>query len=110
MQLHLQGKTALVTGSTAGIGKAIASSLAAEGVRVIINGRHEDKVIQTIQDIRDRHPGAKLEAAVADLGREQGCEEIIGKFADIDILINNLGIFESANYFNIPDADWYKFF
>ncbi|MGM1021858.1 MAG: SDR family NAD(P)-dependent oxidoreductase [Bacillota bacterium] len=110
MELHLQGKKALVTGSTSGIGKAIAAALAAEGVHVIINGRHEDKVVQTIQEIRHCHPDAILETAIADLGSEQGCEEIISEYPDIDILINNLGIFESANFFVIPDPDWYKFF
>ncbi|OPA72901.1 3-oxoacyl-ACP reductase [Paenibacillus selenitireducens] len=110
MQLHLQGKTALVTGSTAGIGKAIAASLAAEGAKVLINGRSEEKVINTIQEIQDRHAGAKLESVVADLGTEQGCQQVIEKYADVDILINNLGIFEAAEYFDIPDEDWFRFF
>ncbi|WP_068617681.1 SDR family NAD(P)-dependent oxidoreductase [Paenibacillus tuaregi] len=110
MELHLQGKTALVTGSTAGIGKAIATSLAAEGATVLINGRSEEKVTNTIKEIRDRHASAKLESAAADLGTEQGCRQIIEKFADVDILINNLGIFEAAEYFDIPDEDWFRFF
>lgn len=110
MELHLQGKTALVTGSTAGIGKAIASSLAAEGVRVLINGRREDMVMDTIQEIRDRHAGTKLEAVVADLGTEQGCQQVIEQYPDIDILINNLGIFEPAEFFDISDEDWFRFF
>ncbi|AZS15304.1 SDR family NAD(P)-dependent oxidoreductase [Paenibacillus lutimineralis] len=110
MELHLQGKTALVTGSTAGIGKAIASSLAAEGVRVLINGRREDKVMNTIQEIRDQHAGAKLEAVVADLGTEQGCQQVIEQYPDVDILINNLGIFEPAEFFDISDEDWFRFF
>ncbi|MGQ7889298.1 SDR family NAD(P)-dependent oxidoreductase [Paenibacillus sp. WC2504] len=110
MKLYLQGKTALVTGSTAGIGKAIATSLAAEGVQVLINGRHEEKVSQTIQEIQKHCPDAKLDSAVADLGTEQGCQQVIEKFESVDILINNLGIFESANYFDTPDKDWFKFF
>ncbi|MFC9775064.1 SDR family NAD(P)-dependent oxidoreductase [Paenibacillus chitinolyticus] len=110
MQLHLQGKTALVTGSTAGIGKAIATSLAAEGATVLINGRSEEKVTNTIHEIQDGHAGAKLESVVADLGTEQGCQQVIEKFADVDILINNLGIFEAAEYFDIPDEDWFRFF
>ncbi|GIP19796.1 SDR family NAD(P)-dependent oxidoreductase [Paenibacillus sp. J22TS3] len=110
MELHLQGKTALVTGSTAGIGKAIATSLAAEGATVLINGRSEEKVTNTIKEIRDQHASAKLESAVADLGTEQGCQQVIEKFAEVDILINNLGIFEAAEYFDIPDEDWFRFF
>ncbi|GGH20513.1 SDR family NAD(P)-dependent oxidoreductase [Paenibacillus segetis] len=110
MQLHLKGKTALVTGSTAGIGKAIAASLAAEGVNVLINGRHKDKVMSTIKEIQDQHAGAKLKAAVADLGTEQGCQQVIEHFPDIDILINNLGIFKPAEFFDIPDEDWFRFF
>ncbi|MGX4584567.1 SDR family NAD(P)-dependent oxidoreductase [Paenibacillus chitinolyticus] len=110
MQLHLQGKTALVTGSTAGIGKAIATSLAVEGATVLINGRSEEKVTNTIHEIQDGHADAKLESVIADLGTEQGCQQVIEKFADVDILINNLGIFEAAEYFDIPDEDWFRFF
>ncbi|TCZ80797.1 SDR family oxidoreductase [Paenibacillus albiflavus] len=110
MQLHLEGKTVLVTGSTSGIGKAIATSLAAEGAIVFINGRNEEKVMNTIHEIRSRHAGSKLEAAVADLGTKQGCQQVIEKYADVDILINNLGIFEATEYFDIPDEDWFRFF
>ncbi len=110
MDLELKGKTALVTGSTSGIGKAIAMSLAAEGATVLINGRREEKVNQTIKEIQERYPEAVLQSAVADLGTEQGCEEVIGKYPEVDILINNLGIFEPVEYFDIPDEDWFKLF
>ncbi|MBB3132281.1 3-oxoacyl-[acyl-carrier protein] reductase [Paenibacillus rhizosphaerae] len=110
MELYLQGKKALVTGSTSGIGKAIAIALATEGAHVLINGRNEDSIIQTIKDIRDRHPSATLETAVADLGSEQGYERIISEHPEIDILINNVGIFEKVNFFETLDSDWYKFF
>lgn len=110
MDLELKGKTALVTGSTSGIGKAIAMSLAAEGATVLINGRREEKVNQTIKEIQERYPEAVLQSAVADLGTEQGCEEVIGKSPEVDILINNLGIFEPVEYFDIPDEDWFKLF
>lgn len=110
MDLELKGKTALVTGSTSGIGKAIAMSLAAEGATVLINGRREEKVNQTIKEIQERYPEAVLQSAVADLGTEQGCEEVIGKYPEVDILINNLGIFETVEYFDIPDEDWFKLF
>lgn len=110
MQLHLTGRTALVTGSTSGIGKAIAMSLAAEGAAVLINGRREEKVSETIQEIQARYPDAKLQSAVADLATEQGCQEVIEKYAEVDILVNNLGIFEPVEYFDIPDEDWFKMF
>lgn len=110
MHLALKGKTALVTGSTSGIGKAIAMSLAAEGAAVIINGRSEHNVDKTIQEIKDRHPDANLMPAAVDLGTEQGCQAVIEKFPGVDILINNLGIFEPASFFDIPDDEWFKFF
>ncbi|MEC0093501.1 SDR family NAD(P)-dependent oxidoreductase [Paenibacillus macquariensis] len=110
MELHLKGKTVLVTGSTAGIGKAIAISLVAEGATVLINGRNEQRVSQMIHEIQGQYPEAILQSAVADLGTEQGCQEMIKKYPEVDILINNLGIFEPAEYFDIPDEEWFKFF
>lgn len=110
MQLNLQGKTALVTGSTSGIGKAIATSLVAEGVVVLINGRREEKVDQTIKEIKEQYPDAILHPVVADLATEQGCQQVIGVYSEVDILINNLGIFEPAEYFDIRDEDWFRFF
>lgn len=110
MKLQLEGKTALVTGSTSGIGKAIATLLAEEGAAVIINGRSADKVKRTIQEIKTRVPGASLKAAAADLGTEEGCQKMAAEFPAVDILINNLGIFEPKGYFEIPDEDWFKFF
>ncbi|MNO52644.1 3-oxoacyl-[acyl-carrier-protein] reductase FabG [compost metagenome] len=110
MQLHLEGTTALVTGSTSGIGKAIAISLVQEGAAVLVNGRHEDKVKQTIAEIRTDYPEAVLYPAVADLGTEEGCRKLTEEYPKVDILINNLGIFEPAEYFDIPDTEWFKFF
>jgi 3-oxoacyl-[acyl-carrier protein] reductase len=110
MELFLNGKTALVTGSTAGIGKAIASALAKEGVTVLINGRDASKVEAAIAAIRAENPAASLKPATADLGTEEGCAALIEQFPELDILINNLGIFEPADYFDIPDQEWFKFF
>ena len=110
MELQLSGQTALVTGSTSGIGKAIASSLAAEGAKVLINGRREDKVHETIEEIRGRYTGAELVPAVADLGTEQGCLTMMEQHPDVDIVVNNLGIFEPAEFFDIPDEEWFRFF
>ncbi|MBP3039155.1 SDR family oxidoreductase [Bacillaceae bacterium Marseille-Q3522] len=110
MDLSFKGKTALVTGSTAGIGKAIAKSLVAEGATVLINGRHEEKTAQTIKEIQTQYPEANLTPVVADLGTEQGCRKVTEQYPEVDILINNLGIFEPAEYFDIPDEDWFRFF
>jgi 3-oxoacyl-[acyl-carrier protein] reductase len=110
MHLYLKGKTALVTGSTAGIGKAIAISLVEEGATVLINGRREEKVNQTIKEIQSKYPDAILQSVVADLGTEQGCQKVFEMYSEVDILINNLGIFEPAEYFDIPDDDWFKLF
>lgn len=110
MQLNLEGKVALVTGSTSGIGKAIAMSLVAEGATVLINGRREEKVNQTIKDIKAKYPNASLKSVVADLGTEQGCQEVTETNPEVDILVNNLGIFEPVEYFDISDEDWFKLF
>ncbi|MCY8132104.1 SDR family oxidoreductase, partial [Bacillus spizizenii] len=110
MKLNLQGKTVLVTGSTSGIGKAIASSLAEEGAAVIINGRREEKVNQTIDELKTQHSEAVLYPAAYDLGTEEGCNDLFQAYPEVDILVNNLGIFEPAEYFDIPDDEWFRFF
>jgi NAD(P)-dependent dehydrogenase (short-subunit alcohol dehydrogenase family) len=110
MNLELDGKRALVTGSTAGIGYAIAEALAREGARVIVNGRTSKRVDQALQSIRASHPQANAEGLAADLGNEAGCREAARRFPDIDILVNNLGIFEPKPFEEIPDEDWFRFF
>ncbi|WP_260287515.1 SDR family NAD(P)-dependent oxidoreductase [Peribacillus aracenensis] len=110
MKLSLKGKTALVTGSTAGIGKALALTLVAEGATVLINGRREEKVHQAIKEIQTQYPQATLQPAIHDLGTEQGCQQMIEQYPEVDILINNLGIFEPIEYFDIPDEDWFRLF
>ncbi|MBY8911397.1 SDR family oxidoreductase [Bacillus sp. YC2] len=110
MDLQMKGKTALVTGSTSGIGKAIAASLIAEGADVIINGRREEKVKETIRELQHQTPGARLYPAAFDLGTAEGCSRIFQQYPEIDILVNNLGIFEPAEYFDIPDEEWLRFF
>jgi len=104
MDLQLDGKLAFVTGSTAGIGFAVAASLARERCRVIINGRTQARVDAAL---------AKLPGAVglaADLGTSGGVAEAIRRFPDVDILINNMGIFEPKAFEAIPDEDWFRFF
>jgi NAD(P)-dependent dehydrogenase (short-subunit alcohol dehydrogenase family) len=110
MDLDLSGKLALVTGSTRGIGLAAAKGLAEMGAEVIVNGREHLAVGEAIAQIKQVAPNAKLHAAVFDLGGAEGCEAIIGKFPEVDILVNNLGIYEPKPFFEIADADWSKMF
>ncbi|MGP8050987.1 MAG: SDR family NAD(P)-dependent oxidoreductase [Desulfobaccales bacterium] len=106
MDLKIENKLALVTGSTAGIGLAIAQSLAAEGCRVIVNGRTEARVAGAIAQIRQTHPQSKLEPLVADLAQTEGAAETGRRFPAVDILVNNLGIYEHRDFEAISDADW----
>ncbi len=110
MNLELTGKLALVTGSTAGIGLATAKTLAAEGARVIINGRTQARVDEAIAAIRRDVPDASLESFAGDLAKVEESNRIATEFPDVEILVNNLGIFEPKPFEEIPDADWYRFF
>ncbi|MFT3772263.1 MAG: SDR family oxidoreductase [Minicystis sp.] len=110
MDLHLSGKRALVTGSTAGIGFAIAEALAAEGARVFVNGRTPTRVDAAVKAIQSKHPRAAVEGVAADLGSAKGCEALIAAVPEVDVLVNNVGIFEPKSFFEIPDADWMRFF
>src|ERR1035438_6029572 len=104
MDLQLKGKTALVTGSTAGIGLAIAQALAKEGAAVIVNGRTEERVLAAVKTSGAAH------GIAADLATEAGAGELIAKFGQVDILVNNLGIFEPKPFAQITDDDWRRFF
>jgi len=110
MNLELEGKRAFVTGSTAGIGYAIAEALAREGADVIVNGRTEERVEQAIRSIRSAHPQAKVEGLAADLANADGVRVAVERLPDADILVNNLGIFEPKPFQEIPDEDWFHFF
>ena len=110
MDLDLKGKVALVTGSTAGIGFAIAKRLAQEGAEVIVNGRTDERAGEAMAKITKAVPGAKVRGVVADLGNAQGCEKLVSEIPRVDILVNNVGIFEPKPFENISDADWEKFF
>ncbi|MBK1720038.1 SDR family NAD(P)-dependent oxidoreductase [Thiocystis violacea] len=110
MDFHLEGKRALVTGSTAGIGFATALGLAREGADVIVNGRGQARVETAAQRIRDAVPGARVRAAAADLSSADGCNALIELIPDLDVLVNNLGIFEPKPFEAIEDADWFRFF
>jgi NAD(P)-dependent dehydrogenase (short-subunit alcohol dehydrogenase family) len=110
MDFHLDGKLALVSGSTAGIGFAIANALAQEGARIIVNGRSDDRVKSAMERIRKDNPKAQLEPFAADLGGAAGAEEALRRFPEVDVLVNNLGIFEPKPFEEISDAEWLRFF
>ena len=110
MNIDLSGKTALVTGSTAGIGNAIARGLAATGADVVVNGRTEAKVDAAVAAIAGKLPGSKVRGVVADVSTAEGCKALVAALPDVDILINNAGIFEPKGFLDIPDEDWSRFF
>jgi NAD(P)-dependent dehydrogenase (short-subunit alcohol dehydrogenase family) len=110
MKIDLTGKTALVTGSTAGIGHAIAKGLAATGASVVVNGRSQAKVDAAVAALGKAVPGSKVRGVAADVSTAEGCAALIAALPEVDILINNAGIFEPKGFFDIPDADWTRFF
>ena len=110
MDLQLRDKLAIVTGSSKGIGHAIATSLAREGARVVVNGRSEASVTTAIDEIRALVPARTLHPFAGDLSRADVAEALIRAFPEPDILVNNLGIFEPVPFEQIPDDDWRRFF
>ena len=110
MNLELQNKKAFVSGSTAGIGLAIVQRLAQEGAEVWLNGRTEERVEQALAEVRRKCNGAQVRGIAADLGTAEGCAAIVSQVPELDILVNNLGIFEPKPFEKIIDADWEKFF
>ena len=110
MDLELKGKRALVSGSTAGIGWAIAAGLAAEGAEVVLNGRTEARVEAAVRAVRQRHPAARVRGIAADLGTSEGCARVVREMAEVDVLVNNLGIFAAVPFEEIADGDWMRFF
>lgn len=110
MDLKLTGQRALVTASSGGIGLEIARSLAAEGATVIINGRSTESVDKAIAKLKVELPGAKLEALAADNGTAAGVEATIRQLPEVDILVNNLGIYEAVGFFDETDEAWQRLF
>lgn len=110
MQIDLHGKKALVTGSTQGIGYAIAQGLARAGVAVVLNGRTKSKVQAAQANLKKEFPNAEISGIAADLSTAAGAESLANAVGAVDILVNNTGIFEPKDFFSIPDADWTKMF
>lgn len=110
VDLKLNGKVALVTGSTAGIGFAIAQSLAQEGAHVFVNGRTQGRVDTAVAAIRSQARTDNVDGIVADFSSAAGADAVIAKLPEVDVLVNNVGIFEPKPFTEIPDADWYRFF
>lgn len=110
MKIDLSGKRALVSGSTAGIGLAIAKGLAAAGADVVVNGRKQATVDQAIAAVKAVAQGGAITGVAADVSTPEGCDQLIKAVPSVDILINNTGIFEPKPFVEIPDADWTRFF
>lgn len=110
MQLNLEGRTALVTGSTQGIGAAIAQGLAGAGARVGVSGRNPDRVREAIERFAARAPQAEFVPVAADLGTEEGADTAMEVLPEVDILVNNLGIFGAKPALEITDDEWRRYF
>jgi|TARA_R110002074_G_scaffold145034_2_gene293574 NAD(P)-dependent dehydrogenase (short-subunit alcohol dehydrogenase family) len=110
MDLQINGKKAFVSGSSQGIGFAIAKTLAAEGAQVIINGRNEAKLSAASNKILAEFPQAQVSIFCADLSQAEATQTLVDQHPDVDILVNALGIFEPKDFLDIPDEDWQRFF
>ncbi|WP_462401852.1 SDR family NAD(P)-dependent oxidoreductase [Pseudomonas sp. Marseille-QA0332] len=110
MHISLNGKRAIVSGSTGGIGLAIATGLADAGAEVVLNGRTRARLDEALKRVRDRVPAARIIGVAADLGTAAGAETLFAQVPHTDILVNNLGIFEPKPFFEICDQDWQRFF
>lgn len=110
MDLQLRGRTAFISGSTQGIGYAIASALAAEGMRVIVNGREDARVEAAVDRLRRDQPGATVSGIAADFGDPGDVTRLLGSLDDVDVLVNNVGLFGLAAFESIADEDWSRYF
>jgi NAD(P)-dependent dehydrogenase (short-subunit alcohol dehydrogenase family) len=110
MRIDLSGKTAVISGSTDGIGFAIAVGLAAAGARVVVNGRTQAKVDAALASLKKQVSNAAAQGFAGDLSNAAGCDALLTEIPQADILVNNLGIYEQKPFFDIPDEDWERFF
>ncbi|QIP14882.1 SDR family oxidoreductase [Spirosoma aureum] len=110
MDLQLNNKIALVTGSTAGIGLATARKLLEEGAHVIITGRTEDRIQSIIQQLKGQLPDANVRGVAVDFSQKTAIDNLLKEVPEVDILVNNAGIFEPKAFVDIPDEDWFRFF
>lgn len=110
MDLKLKGKKAFISGSTQGIGFAIAQQLLEEGASVTINGRQKSKTEQAKEKLQKQFPNAQISAISADFSKKEEVENLLNQLTDIAILINNVGIFEIEEFKTINDQDWYRYF
>jgi len=110
MKIQLTGKTAIVTGSTKGIGFAVARGLADSGATVVINGRTEATVSEAIAAVKAAAPAAEVRGVAADLATAAGCDALVNAEPACDILVNNLGIYVLRDFFEISDSEWTRFF
>lgn len=110
MDLKLAGKRAVVTGSTKGIGHAIVVALAREGARVVLNGRSQASVDTALAEVKAAVPGADVEGFAGDLASAAAAQALVARWPEVDVLVNNLGIFEPKPFEEIPDDDWRRFF
>jgi NAD(P)-dependent dehydrogenase (short-subunit alcohol dehydrogenase family) len=110
MKIDLKGKTALVTGSTSGIGHAIARGFAAAGADVVVNGRTQAKVDAAVAALAKVAAGSNVRGVAADISTGAGCKAMVAALPEADILVNNAGIFEPKSFLDIPDEDWSRFF
>lgn len=110
MDLQLKNKTALITGSTAGIGFAAAHQLAKEGANVIINGRTKERVNLALEKLKNSYPESKVSGITADFSKVDEVNNLLSSIQEVDILVNNVAVFEPKSFTDIPDEDWYKFY
>ncbi|GMA28869.1 SDR family NAD(P)-dependent oxidoreductase [Arenivirga flava] len=109
MELQLAGRTAFISGSTQGIGLAIATQLAEEGARVIVNGRSQEAVDRAVAELRRAHPGARHEGVPADFADDEAVARLVGELGEVDILVNNVGVFGLADFATTGDEDWERY-
>ncbi|WP_295667158.1 SDR family NAD(P)-dependent oxidoreductase [uncultured Mucilaginibacter sp.] len=110
MDLKIKNKIALITGSTAGIGFAIAKALANEGAQVVVNGRTAERVNKAVEQLKNETGNENITGIIADFADKAQVQNLIDQLPEVDILVNNVGIFEPKQFTDIPDEDWFKFF